>query len=154
MQRVAHERKTHPLVRQLALLILNESKIPSQNYKEEALAIGRFVLQKVRYVRDIEGVEQLHDPVTMIDQIKKGNSQGDCDDMALLIATLLLSIGHSPYYTIVKYKNNENWGHIYVTVYEKNWSDEKRQRIVLDAILKRSPIGTEVKFADKKEILV
>jgi hypothetical protein len=152
MQKVAHERKSHPLVRQLALLILKEANVMSQNYVDEALAIGRFVQSRVRYVRDIDGIEQLHDPVTMIDQIKKGNSQGDCDDMSLLIATLLLSIGHQPYYTIVKY-NPGPWAHIYVVVYEKNWGKEK-QRIVLDGILKRHPIGTEVTYAEKKEIKV
>ena len=124
----------------------------SQNYVDEALAIGRFVQKKVRYVRDIEGIEQLHDPLTMIDQIKKGNSQGDCDDMSLLIATLLLSIGHQPFFTIVRYHPGP-WAHIYVTVYEKNWGKE-RVRLVLDGILKRDPIGTEVKYFEKKEIKV
>lgn len=150
MSEVAQARKSHPLVRQLALLILKEANVMSQNYIDEALAIGRFVQKNVRYVRDIEGIEQLHDPLTMIDQIKKGMSQGDCDDMSLLIAALLLSIGHQPYFAIVRY-NPGPWQHIYVVVYEKNWGKDK-QRIVLDAILKRDPIGTEVKFKDIKEI--
>ena len=153
MKRVAHERKSHPLVRQLALLIIQEAGVPSQHYIDEAKAIGRYVQQKVRYVRDIQGIEQLHDPLTMIDQLKKGLAQGDCDDMSLLIATLLLSIGHEPFYPIVKYNPNHSYAHIYVTVYEKNWKTSQ-QRIVLDAILKRSPIGTEVRYAEKKEIKV
>lgn len=153
MQRVAHERKSHPLVRQLALLILEDAKVPSQHYIDEAKAIGRFIQKKVRYVRDIEGVETLHDPLTMIDQIKKGVAQGDCDDMALLIATLLLSVGHEPYFTIVKYQAGGPYAHIYVTVYERNWQSPK-SRVVLDAIMKRHPIGHEVRFAEKKEIKV
>jgi hypothetical protein len=154
MKRVAHKRKSHPLVRELALGILNQQNIPSHNYVDEALAIGRYVQSKVRYVRDIAGVEQLHDPVTMIEQIQRGVSQGDCDDMSLLIATLLLSIGHRPKFRIVRYRGLTGpYQHIYVVVYEKN----KRQdikRIVIDAIIKDKPIGFEVNHTSGKEITV
>ncbi len=152
MRRVAHARKSHPLVRQLALNILEWHKVPSQDYVEEAKAIGKYVKDKVRYVRDIAGMEQLHDPITMIDQIQRGVAQGDCDDVSLLIATLLLSVGHRPVFRVVKYKKeNPTFNHIYVVSYEKNWGG-KPQRVVLDAILKRSPIGTEVKHVDAKDI--
>lgn len=152
MRRVAHARKGHPLVRQLALNILHTHNVASQNYVDEALAIARFVKEKVRYVRDIAGMEQLHDPLTMIEQIQRGVAQGDCDDMSLLIATLLLSVGHRPKFRIVKYsKSSPSFNHIYVVAYEKNWGKEPK-RIVLDAILKRAPIGTEVKHVEGKEI--
>lgn len=153
MRRVAHSRKGHPLVRQLALTILKTHNVASQNYVQEALAIGRYVKEKVRYVRDIAGMEQLHDPVTMIDQIQRGVAQGDCDDMSLLIATLLLSIGHQPFFRIVRYKNGVGpYNHIYVVVYEKDWGQKGRKRIVLDAILKRSPMGSEVPHKSGREI--
>jgi hypothetical protein len=154
MRRVAHKRKSHPLVRELALKILIHAKIPSHDYIGEAVAIGKFVKDKVRYVRDISGVEQLHDPITMIDQIRRGVAQGDCDDMSLLVATLLLSIGHRPKFRIVRYKGlSGSYQHIYVVVYEKN----KRQdikRIVIDAIIKDKPIGFEVKHESGREITV
>lgn len=152
MARVARERATHPKIRELALAILHHDQVPSQHYADEAIAIGRYVQNKVRYVRDIEGVEQLHDPLTMIDQLKRGMASGDCDDMSLLIATLLLSVGHQPYFRIVRYGQQSGpYHHIYVVVYEKNWRTPKK-RLVLDAILKRSPIGTEVKHASGREI--
>ena len=156
MKRVARERSRSPLVRELALRILEGAGVKSQDYINEARAIGAFVQKKVRYVRDIEGVETLHDPVTLIDQIKRNQAQGDCDDMALLIATLLLSIGHQPFFAIVKYHKNPNGGfnHIYTVVYEKNWGSPLKKRIVLDAILKRVPIGTEVRYVTKEEIKV
>ena len=147
-------RKSHPLVRQLALNILHWHNIKSQDYVEEARAIAKYVKEKVRYVRDIAGMEQLHDPLTMIDQLKRGTAQGDCDDMSLLIATLLLSIGHRPFFRIVKYKRDApSYSHIYVVVYEKNWG-QKPVRISLDAILKRSPIGTEVPHVEGREFRV
>lgn len=152
MKRVARKRATHPQVRELALNILRFAGVKSQQYLDEARAIGEFVRKKVRYVRDIDGVEQLHDPVTLIDQLRRGFAMGDCDDMSLLIATLLLSIGHKPYFRIVRYGNKSGpYHHIYVVVYEKNWRTPKK-RLVLDGILKRSPIGTEVPHADGKEI--
>ncbi len=154
MKRLARERSSQPLVRELALQIVQQSNVPSQDYIKEALAIGRYVQTKMRYIRDINGIETVHDPLTMIDQLKRGSAQGDCDDMSLLIATLLLSIGHQPYFRIVKYKNDSQAGfqHIYVVVYERNHGDKKQTRVVLDAILKRAPIGTEVKHAVGEEI--
>jgi hypothetical protein len=154
MKKVARKRATHPKVRELALRILESHGVQSQNYIDEALAIGRYVKAKVRYVRDINGVEQLHDPLTLIDQIQRGMAHGDCDDMSLLIATLLLSIGHQPYFRIVRYRQGGGpFQHIYVVVYENNWH-QKKKRIVLDAILKRQPIGTEVKHISGREIRV
>jgi transglutaminase-like putative cysteine protease len=102
MRRVARQRASHPLVRELALKILLVAGVPSQYYKNEALAIGRYVKEKVRYVRDIHSVETLTDPVTLIDMLMRGEAQGDCDDISLLIATLLLSIGHQPYFRVVR----------------------------------------------------
>lgn len=154
MKRVARQRAIHPEVRQLALAIIRQAKTQSQNYIDEAIAIGKYVHKHMNYVRDIDGVEQLHDPVMLIDQLRRGVAIGDCDDMSLLIATLLLSIGHKPYFRIVRYgKHSGPYHHIYVVVYEKNWKQAKK-RLVLDAILKRSPIGTEVPHTSGKEIKI
>jgi hypothetical protein len=154
MIKVARQRSRHPLVRELALRILEHYRVPSQDYLKEAYAIGDYIKKKVRYVRDINGVETLHDPVTMIDQMKRGQAQGDCDDMALLIATLLLTIGHQPYFRVVRYYDGHGpYQHIYVVVYEQNWRSDKK-RLVLDAILKRSKIGKEVPHKSGKEYKV
>lgn len=152
---LARARSRDPRVRELALLILKMSGVKSQNYFDEARAIGQFVQKKVRYVRDINGVETLHDPLTMIDQIKRGEAQGDCDDMSLLTAALLLSVGHQPFVRIVRYKgNNGPYQHIYVVVYEKNYGESNRRRLVLDCILKRSVIGTEVPHSSGDEVKI
>lgn len=141
MRDKAHEAKKDPRVRSVALKIVQG--LPSQNYLDEARAIADFVHRNVRYVRDIKGVETLHDPVTLLEQVSRGVAQGDCDDMSLLIASLLLSIGHKPYFRIVKYRPLGPWSHIYVVGYEKNHGDMKPTRLVMDAILKRQPIGFE-----------
>jgi hypothetical protein len=154
MSTIAKNRSRHPLLRELALRILESANVASQNYVDEALAIGRFVQKKVRYVRDIRGVETLIDPLTLIDQLRRGQAQGDCDDMSLLIASLLLAIGHQPYFRIVKYRPEvHGFSHIYVVDYDRNHGG-KRTRVVLDAIMKRNPIGYEVPHSSGREIKV
>ena len=152
--KVARKQSKLPIIRELALRILEQYDVKSNDYYNEAFAIGDFVKKKLRYVRDINGTELVHDPVMLIDQMRRGQAHGDCDDMSLLIATLLLSIGHQPYFRIVKYYNGMGaYQHIYIVVYESNWKKPKR-RLVLDAILKRSKIGTEVPHKYGKEIKV
>lgn len=152
MKKVARERSKSPLVRQLACNILKQYRVPSMCYAQEAMAIGDWVKRNFRYVRDTRGVETLQDPLTMIDQIQRGNGQGDCDDHALLIATLLLSIGHSPSFRVVKYNKHANsYAHIYVVSYERDRKGPVK-RIVLDAIMKTKPTGFEVPHQEGKEI--
>lgn len=154
MRRIARSRASNPLLRQLAMKIIQVHGVPSNYHKDEALAIGRYVKEKVRYLRDINGVETLIDPLTLIDQIVRGEAQGDCDDMALLIATLLLAIGHEPYFRVVKYtRDSASFNHIYVVDYENN-PYQDRERIVLDAIIKDKPIGFEIGHASGAEIKV
>lgn len=151
MKDVARQRAGHPIIRQKALDILGSCQIPSQDHLSEAICIGNYVKEHVRYVRDPDNIELLTDPLTMIDQISRGVSQGDCDDMSLLIATLLLSIGCQPYFRAVRYKENSgHFNHIYVVVYEHDFK-KKRARVVLDAILKRDSIGTEVPHKSGEE---
>src|SRR5271166_3585897 len=52
MQKVAHNRSGDPLIRKLALNILQYYQVASNNFLDESLAIGDYVKQKVRYVRD------------------------------------------------------------------------------------------------------
>lgn len=152
MKKVARLRSGHPLVRKLALNILNYNGIPSNHYVDEALAIGDFVKKNVRYVRDPDNIEYLQDPENLIKDIQKGEAQGDCDDMALLIASLLLSIGHQPFFRCVRYRSNSgNFNHIYVVDYERN-KKGPRIRVVLDAIMKDHPIGYEVPHQSGDEI--
>ena len=140
-----------PSVRSKATSILNQYGIASHDYVGEAKAIGHYVQQNVRYVKDANGVEQLTDPLTMIDQMGQGISRGDCDDMALLIATLLLAIGHDPAFRCVRYDSFTGpFNHIYVVDYPV---DQKlgKIRVVLDAIVKNQKIGFEVKHMSGSE---
>lgn len=158
MSRAAHAYKGHPKVRQLAKAIIRYYDIPSHFYYNEALAIGQFVQEKFRYIRDCADIEQVHDPLTMIDWLERDIAIADCDDQATLAATLLLSIGHIPYFRAVRYNSFFGpYNHIYTVVYEKNLNQpgfEQPRRLVLDTIIKDQPIGFEVPHKSGKEFRV
>lgn len=154
MRKKAREQAQTPLVRKLALKILEQAGTRGHNFLDEARALGEFVKSNVSYVRDPTDVEQLHDPIFMINEITKGTARGDCDDKALLLATLLLSVGHQPYFAIVRYRDVAGpFNHIYVVEYDRNWGGPK-QRLVMDTILEDRPIGTEVPHKSRREIRV
>lgn len=154
MRRVAHARKADPKVRALALWVLNQARVLSHDYLGEARALGDFVKQKIRYVKDCHGVEQIHDPLLMIRQIGEMRAAADCDDQSLLLATLLLSIGHQPYFRIVRYTGKDGpYNHIYVVDYVQVKGKGKK-RFVMDPIVKDHPTGFEVKHASGDEIRV
>lgn len=155
MKKVARDRMSDPMIRKLALNILHDYRVPSMSYVDEALAIGDYIKNKVRYVRDPDGIEYLQDPKDLVKHIQQGIAQGDCDDMALLAATLLLSIGHQPFFRAVRYYEPVgNYNHIYVVVYEKNHGPGRKQRVVLDCILKDKPIGTEINHNTGEEFSI
>jgi hypothetical protein len=152
MQNIARQRSKHQLIRRLAENILLDAKIPSHHYLDECMAIGEFVRRHVRYVKDPQGMEQLSDPVLMVKMIQEGRAVGDCDDISLLIATLLLSVGHHCFFRIVKYKKFFGpYNHIYVVTYQNNLGT-KKERLVLDGIVKHKPLGFEVPHKTGKEI--
>lgn len=154
MKKIARKMSGDPTIRRLALNILEHYRVGSMQYVDEAKAIGDYVKNKVRYVRDPEGIEYLQDPLDLVKHIQQGLAQGDCDDMSLLTATLLLSIGHKPYFKAVRYYEPiGNYNHIYVVVYEKNLYG-KTERIVLDCILKDKPIGFEINHNTGEEFEV
>lgn len=154
MKQMARSRMMELPIREFALSILRGAGITSHNYLEEARAIGAFVQNNVTYRKDPDGVEQLMDPLLMVQDIQSRRAAGDCDDMSLLIATLLLAIGGQPYFRTVRYKGNSGpFNHIYVVVYDGNYNGAK-QRLVLDAIFKDQPIGFETPSASGQEFEV
>ena len=154
MKNIARTRSTHPLIRRLALNIIQDANLPSHHYLDECKAIGEYVRKFVRYQKDPQGTEQLTDPVLLVKMIQEGRAMGDCDDISLLIATLILSAGHNCSFRIVKYKKILGpYNHIYVVVRENNLG-KKKERFVLDGIVKHKPLGYEVNLKFGKDIRV
>lgn len=154
IRHMAYQRSRHPAIQKLARDIIHSYGVKSHNYLDECYVIGDFVKNNVRYQKDPKGIEQLTDPLRMVKEILEGRSMGDCDDMSLLICTLIRAAGHQPYIRIVKYKKYLGpYNHIYVVCYENNFG-EKKKRLVLDAIVKNKPIGFELKHKFGKEYKV
>lgn len=78
--------KTHPRIRELALQLTRG--ISQKAYSEEVRALSDFVKNRIRYTRDVNGVETVQTPLKTLEY-----GAGDCDDKATLLAAMLESIG-------------------------------------------------------------
>jgi transglutaminase-like putative cysteine protease len=76
-------------VRQKAIDILIERGVRPKDYLGEIKALFQFVQRRVRYTKDPLRVEVLHAARRMLDL-----RAGDCDDMAILLGSMLEAIGH------------------------------------------------------------
>jgi len=152
MKKKAIERAKHPFVRQLVVQILNQKNTSSHNHLDEARAIGEWVRDNVRYMKDPATMELLQDPVMMIEQASKGQARGDCDDMVLLAMTLLIAGGIKPYVKVVRYQSDFGpYNHIYLAVNENNYKQSK-EWLIIDPIVKDQEIGYEVPHASSEVI--
>ncbi len=86
MRELARRGSTDPEVRELALAIV--ARVPAHQPAAELDALFRYVRDRIRFTNDPVGVELLQDPRTTL---RLG--AGDCDDRAVLLAALMLSIG-------------------------------------------------------------
>lgn len=93
--------KRDPDMRALAISITRA--LPDKDHKGEAELLFKFVRDRIRYVQDISDVETLHTPDVILAQ-----GAGDCDDKAILLATLLESIGHKTAFTAQGWDNDPN----------------------------------------------
>lgn len=87
MAKIARQYKTNPHIRELALQLTRD--LPPKKWTAEVGRIHQFVRDDIRYIKDVAGVETLQTPVQTL-----RIGQGDCDDKSMLVAALLLSIGH------------------------------------------------------------
>jgi hypothetical protein len=106
-----------PVIRQKALQLTSDGfgtsrGLASKDVMGETRRLFVFVRDKIRYVMDTEGVELLHPADWILAQ-----AAGDCDDKSILLAALLLSIGHRPRFKAVAFESDENgpvFSHVWV----------------------------------------
>jgi transglutaminase-like putative cysteine protease len=114
MGQLARDGKRSNIIRDLALQIVQ--KCPGKNWACEVNAIQEWVKRNIRYIRDIRGIETLHDPVTLLKL-----RQGDCDDQSILVAALLESIGHPAQFVALSFRPGE-FAHVYTeTLMGRRW---------------------------------
>jgi transglutaminase-like putative cysteine protease len=78
--------KASGLIRQQAIEIIRN--VPPKKRGEIAHAVWAWVKANIAYIRDTNGMEQIHYPEQVLKQ-----RAGDCDDHSLLLASLLESVG-------------------------------------------------------------
>lgn len=97
---------------------LSGTGLKQKDFLGEAQRIHAFVRDQIRYVRDTDGVELLHDAPTLL---KIG--AGDCDDKAILLASLLGSIGHPTRFVAVAFAPDQ-FSHVWLQDYiNGRWVD-------------------------------
>lgn len=99
MAAIAKSYKLAPAVRELAMMLTRH--LPPKNWARQVQVIHAFVRDRIRYTRDVRGVETLQTP---IQTLRLG--QGDCDDKAILVSALLESIGHPTRFEAVGFSPN------------------------------------------------
>ena len=83
--------------------------LQQKDFIGEARRVHAFVRDQIRYVRDTDGIELLHDPATLL-----ALGAGDCDDKAILAAALLGSIGHAPLRFVAVAFQPECYSHVWL----------------------------------------
>lgn len=106
MSKLVAQYKSHPRVRELAMQIT--APLQQKNFVGEACALHAFVRDRIRYVKDIAGVETIQTPIQTL-RIKCG----DCDDKSTLVASLLESLGHPTRFVAVGFRDN-SLSHVFV----------------------------------------
>lgn len=117
MKRLTLAGKKSPVVRQLAVSLTQG--LHQKDFYGEITALFRFVRDRIRYIKDVRNVETLHTPEMVL-----SNRQGDCDDKALLLASLLESIGFRTRFVAVGFRANE-YSHVYTEVFYNAHSPDK-----------------------------
>jgi predicted transglutaminase-like cysteine proteinase len=106
MRKMVRDHKYNDQVRSTAAEIV--SPLNQKNFMGEIKRLHAYVRDNIRYLRDIHGVEVLQSPP---ETLRRG--YGDCDDKAILLATMLEVIGHPARFVAVG-KAPGKFTHVYV----------------------------------------
>lgn len=99
--------KRDPLMRDTAISLV--ARLRPRDWSGEARAIYEYVQERIRYTRDVSRVETLQTPPVTMEL-----EAGDCDDISVLLATLLESIGHPTRFVATGYRAPQAFSHVYV----------------------------------------
>jgi len=86
MRKIVGKYKSYLPIRNLAIYIARN--IRNKDFYGEARAVHAYVRDNIRYIRDVHNLETLSSPIVTI-----SIGAGDCDDMSIVVASLLESIG-------------------------------------------------------------
>lgn len=121
--------KRDPMIRDTAISLTAHLK--PRDWTGQARALYEYVRDRIRYTRDVLGVETIQTPPVTMEL-----EAGDCDDKSTLLATMLQAIGHPARFVATGYREPNQYSHVYVeTLLGDRW-------VPLDASTSR-PFGWE-----------
>ena len=136
IQRIVRE--NHPAVLDLS------HKLQGNSCRETFQNIWNYIRRNVNYKNDEPGKEQLRTPQrTLSDRL------GDCDDMSILISSILTNLGFEHELWVTAYKQANQWQHIYPVAYSSNGD-----RYVIDCVPEIPYFNYEAKPIKNKIIVV
>ena len=92
MLQLIRDGRAVPIVRGFAVRLVSQCAPQDQRCRQAR--IYRWVSRVIRFVPDPRRVELLHEPIALLYTVKRqGWAAGDCDDIAIILATLLESVG-------------------------------------------------------------
>lgn len=107
MARIVRHYRRNATIRQLAIEVRQAARVPAKDWLGEVRALHRFVRSYITYVRDVRNVETLTIPtLTLI------NRAGDCDDQAMLLASLLEALGHPTKFVAMGFGAPQQYSHV------------------------------------------
>lgn len=120
-------------IRAAALNIIRSAGIREKDYEAEAQALGRWVRDNIRYLKDVYGQETVSHP----EETLFNTRAGDCDDQSVLLAALAGSVGIPTRFKVIGVTPHQ-YSHVYLQARPaKRW-------ITMDPIMSDKPIGWEV----------
>ena len=109
MAYIARQYRCNPDMRRFAEDLIRNTE--SKNALAEARAIFLFVRDNIRYTQDVRDTETLKTPDATL-----YSGMGDCDDMSLLVSTLLESVGYTTRFVAVGTIDAAAFDHVYCEV--------------------------------------
>jgi Transglutaminase-like superfamily len=106
MRQLVDQALTDPSIKRLATDIVRG--VPAFDDTAEAQALYNWVRSNIRFTKDAVNKEQLYPPSELL-QIRAG----DCDDISMLLATLLMAVGY-PARLMTVAANGDDFSHVYV----------------------------------------
>ncbi len=120
------------VVRQRAIQIFRQYNVRAKDRYGEVCALFDWVRRNIRFTRDIFRVELLHTARRMLEL-----KAGDCDDLTILLGSMLVSTGHPVRLALVGFRPSRPhlYSHIYPEVFVNGrWT-------AIDASVRKRPMG-------------
>ncbi len=120
MRELVYRSKHNRLIKNTSVsLIKNLSPL---DYLRQVKAVFDFIKSKMKYVKDYFQVEEIQSPQRILKSIQEyGYAYGDCDDMAIISASMLYALGFRLKFVVIATKPR-NYNHIRSEVFiNGNW---------------------------------